>query len=306
MSITWSIETRQRLIVAGLLGLVALLWTIAEILPTMLAPDYSLYQVVWVRYGTHILLMLLALVPRHGLALMRTRRPALQIGRGLLMIGMPASYIASLGHARGLDVVAVFWLTPLLLLAFAALVQHDYAHWSLWVAAFGSFLGAQLILRPGPEVLAAIPYGLAMGLSFSLYVVLTRSLRDEATMTNLFYSALVVFLPLTFFLPAFWMPLTPRDALLMAAVGVVGLGVLWAIDKATDLAPISGLASLFTLQLVIIAVLLPALTGMRPGRLVLAGAGLVVASAVAGWLLPLRFSATPVDQAQVRVPMEGR
>ena len=35
----------------------------------MLTPGYSLFQVVWVRYGTHILLMLLLLAPRQGRSL---------------------------------------------------------------------------------------------------------------------------------------------------------------------------------------------------------------------------------------------
>lgn len=305
MSITTPAEKRQRLLAASLVGLVALLWTIAEILPTLLTPGHSLFQVVWVRYGTHILIMLLALAPRHGMALLSTRRPALQIGRGLLMITMPAGYIFSLGLAPGLDVVAVFWLTPLLLLAFAALVQGDRARWPIWAAALASALGAQLILRPGPQLLAAAPYGLVMAASFSLYVVLTRSLREESTATNLLYSAVVVFVPLTCLLPAFWAPLTPRDALLMAAVGVVGLGVLWAIDRATAMAPISALATLFTLQLVIIAVLIPALAGGRPARLALAGTAMVICSALAGWLLPALEPADAPELAQATARGEG-
>lgn len=305
MSIATLAEKKQRLVAAGLVGLVALLWTVAEILPTLLTPGHSLWQVVWVRYGTHILLMVLLLAPRHGMALLRTRRPALQIGRGLLMIVMPASYILSLGQARGIDVVAIFWLTPLALLGFAALIQGDRAHWSIWAAGLVSAFGAQLILRPGPGLIAAVPYGLAMSLSFSLYVVLTRSLRDERTMTNLLYSALAVFVPLTCFLPAFWTPLALRDALLMVAVGLVGLGVLWAIDRATALAPISVYAPLFTLQLVIIAVVVPALGGARPARLALAGSALVVGSALVGWLLPAPAPAKAREPAQAAAQMEG-
>jgi drug/metabolite transporter (DMT)-like permease len=261
------------------------LWTIAEILPTMLTPGYSLYQVVWVRYGVHILVLLVALAPRQGRALFHTRRPALQVGRGLLMLIMPVSFIASLGQARASDVLAVFWLAPLLLLGFAAVLQGDRPRWPIWATALTGLLGAWLILRPSAAVLDAALFGLGMAVSFSLYVMLTRSLRGERTPTNLLYSALAVFLPLTLVMPGVWQPLTPRDAMLMAGVGLAGLGVLWALDRACSLAPVSSIACLFPLQLVAIGVALPLLSGAQPARLAILGAALIIGSALGGWLL---------------------
>jgi drug/metabolite transporter (DMT)-like permease len=292
---------KQRFIAAGLMVLLAALWAIAELLPTFLTPGYSLYQVVWVRYITHIVCMLLVLLPRHGLGVFHTQRPALQIGRGLLMVVMPASFIASIGQASGYDVLAVFWLTPLLLLAFAALLQGDRPNWLVWCAAGASALGAQLILRPTATALAAVPYGLGMAVSFSLYVVLTRTLRTERTMTNLLYSALVVAVPLTFVMPAVWQPLTLRDGLIMAGVGVVGLAVLWIIDRVSDLLPISVFASLFSLQLVLMAVVLPLVAGARPAKLALAGTLLVLGAACAGWFVPRKPQSSESETVPVLI-----
>ena len=58
------------------------------------------------------------------------------MGDGLLMIVMPASFIVSLGQVRGADVMAVFWLAPLLLLGFALLIQRDRPRWTAWAAAW--------------------------------------------------------------------------------------------------------------------------------------------------------------------------
>lgn len=276
----------RQLALGGLMLLMALAWTVTELLPVLLLAEHSLVQVVWVRYGVHLLLMLLLLAPREGLRFLRTRRPALQVGRGLLMIVMPASFILALGRVEMDAMLTVFWLAPLLLLALAALLQRDLAGWKTWAAALGSTLGAALILRPGAGLAAAAPYGLLMGLSFSLYVVLTRSLRSERTATNLFYSALVVFLPLTFFVSRFWSPLDLHDLLVLAGVGVAGLVVLWAVDRATDIAPISSLAPLVALQVVLYDVLSPLFWGTRPARLALVGAALTLFCAVAGWLIP--------------------
>jgi drug/metabolite transporter (DMT)-like permease len=270
--------TRRVMLVAALLGVFALFWSVAEWLPTLLSPGYTLYQLVWVRYATHLVFMLLVLAPRHGRSLFRTARPGLQLGRGLLMLVMPVSFILSLGQVRANDVLAVFWLTPLCILGFAALVQRDRAPWPLWGAALAATLGAQLILRPSAGVVAAVGYGLGMALSFSLYVVLTRSLRAEPTMVNLFYSALAVFVPISLVMPAVWQPLGLRDALIMMAVGLVGLVVLWALDKACELVSTTLFAPLFTLQLLLYLPML-ALAGAWPGRLALVGVALIVGAA---------------------------
>ena len=95
-------------------------------------------------------------------------------------------------------------------------------------------------------------------------------------------------MPLSFAMPAIWKPLTPGDALVMAGVGVVGLVVLWCIDRATALVPISLLAPIFPLQLTLIAVVPTLVAGSRPAWLALAGTALIVGSALAGWLLPVR------------------
>jgi drug/metabolite transporter (DMT)-like permease len=263
----------KTLTVAGLLGLFALGWSVAEWLPMQLKSEFSLFQVVWVRYATHLLFMLIVLMPRYGRSLWQTQRPALQLGRGLLMLIMPASYIFSLGHVRGGDVLAFFWLTPLCILAFAAIVQRDRAPWPLWAAALATSLGALMIIRPSPAVADAALFGLGMALSFSLYVVLTRSLRDEPTLVNLFYSALAVFVPLTFALPSFWQPLTIYDTLIMAAIGFVGLVVLWALDKACEIASVNIFAPLFTWQLLLYLPIFALAGGV--GKLALAGAVLI-------------------------------
>lgn len=71
----------------------ALLWIVVEEIPALLSPSYSLYQVVWMRYGVHLLFLLLYLAARGKLTLVRTAQPGLQIGRGLLMLAMPFFFI---------------------------------------------------------------------------------------------------------------------------------------------------------------------------------------------------------------------
>ena len=71
----------------------ALLWALVEVFASWLSRPYSPYQVVWARYGSHLAIMLAIWGWRDPLVLVRTRRPALQIARSLLMLVMPAAWI---------------------------------------------------------------------------------------------------------------------------------------------------------------------------------------------------------------------
>src|SRR5947207_860200 len=52
----------------------------------LLGADYPVAQIVWARFTGHLLVMLLVFLPQYGRRLLATRRPAVQIGRSLLML----------------------------------------------------------------------------------------------------------------------------------------------------------------------------------------------------------------------------
>jgi drug/metabolite transporter (DMT)-like permease len=228
------------------------LWTVVEQLASGVLNAYSPYQVVWTRYAVHIALMLALWGWREPATLWRTRRPAYQIIRSLLMLGMPASWVVSMQH--GVDpqtLMAVFWLSPLLILALAHVALGERAPWPVWLAGALVCVGANLLFlhRPVPP-LASLLFPLGMALSFSLYVVMTRSLRSETLRANLFYTALGVLLALTPALPGLWRSPSPHDLAVMVGVGVLGFGALYALDRMAAAAPVSLAAPVTSLQLV--------------------------------------------------------
>jgi drug/metabolite transporter (DMT)-like permease len=276
---------RARLTLVGLMALMALLWNVVEGLPVLLTRNYSLYQVVWMRYGAHLLILLLYLVARGRLGRLRTTRPTLQIGRGLLMLAMPFFFITAIGQMSVAGVMAFFWVAPLLVLLLAAAMQGDWGSRPGWLAAALGYVAVLLVLRPDRLNLSAngVLLSLGMAASFSLYVVLTRTLRVESTETNLFYTAAAVFLPLSLAMPALWqMPALP-DALLMLVVGLAGLGLLWALDRACALAPVSMLAPYLLAPPLLAAALQPWLTGAAAGRSLIAGLIVAGVAALLGW-----------------------
>ena len=234
-------------------------WTVVELIAAGVLARVSPFQVVWTRYVVHLVLMLLVFGWRRPARLWRSRRPAYQLLRSLLMVGMPASWIFAMqaGVDAGL-LMAIFWLSPLIVLALARIMLAEVAPAGVWIAALIGWAGAFLVLGhnalPAAPMLLLLP--LAMAACFSLYVVMTRSLRDEETRANLFYSAAGVALFLTPFMPAVWTTPAAGDLLVMSAVGVLGFLSLLALDRMAAAAPVSRTAPMLYLQVPTTIVLL--------------------------------------------------
>lgn len=239
---------RSMLLMAGFV----FLWTVVELIAGSLLVKYSPYQVVWMRYGIHLVAMLLVFGWTQPASLWRTARPARQWLRSLLMLVMPASWI--IGTQRGVHpdtLMAVFWTSPLLILALAHLLLGERAPWQVWLAAALSCAGANLLFVRGPLPMSInLLFPLGMALSFSLYVVMTRTLRHEPLRVNLFYTAVGVFVALTPVMPGLWRTPSALDFLAMLGVGLIGWVTLYALDRMAAAAEVSQSAPVLSLQLV--------------------------------------------------------
>lgn len=277
----------------------ALAWVLLEeVVGTRAQGHYPLMQVVWCRYAAHLATLLLLFGWRDPARLWRTSRPVYQLARSLLMLVMPLSFAMALQSGTPPDLVwAVFWLSPLLILWIARRMLGERATRRVWVAAgLGAVASAAMLAPrsvPGPWMFL-LP--LAMALSFSVYVVMTRSLRTESVHANLFYTALGVFVVLTPFMPAIWVPPSAADAVVLTAIGVVGLLTLLALDRSAAHAPLSRVAPVLYTHLAWLALVDLAVGGHAPS-LRTAAAGLLILVSV--WYLWVREPRGGVSPAAV-------
>jgi drug/metabolite transporter (DMT)-like permease len=230
------------------------LWAAIEALAAQVLTRMSPYQVVWTRYAVHILFMLLIWGWREPAKLWRTRRPVFQLTRSLLMLGMPASWVIAkqFGVPVG-TLMSIFWLSPLFIMGFAWMALGERANLSVWLACAAGCAGALVVFRPAPVSLELCIYPLAMALTFSLYVVMTRSLRSETTRANLFYTAIGVLVALSLVMPSLWVTPTARDLWALTGVGVLGFAALLALDRMAAAAPVSVSAPIACLHLLFAA-----------------------------------------------------
>lgn len=228
----------------------ALCWMLVESSAGLLGRPYSPYQVVWVRYGVHLGFMLAIWGWRRPDRLWSTRRPALQIGRSLLMLVMPLAFVKAIATSGSVAAVwTVFWVAPLLVLVLATLCLGERPGAGGWLASAATLAGTSVLLGPTlPSAAWPVLLAVVSAASFSLYVVLTRVLRDEPTSVNLFYTALGVFVALTPLVGRSWLPPTSRDLGVLFAIGLFGYAGLFALDRMAAAAPVSSTAPLAALQ----------------------------------------------------------
>ena len=265
-----------------LMAAFALAWvTLEEVVGRQLRDPVPLLQVVWCRYAAHLALLALLFGWREPQRLWRTSRPAFQIARSMLMLVMPLSFVASLGAGLPGDLVwALFWTcTPWLVLLGAWRGLGESVPGPAWVAAAACSLAAWLVFPADPGTpRAAWLLPLAMAASFSLYVLMTRSLRRESVRANLFHTAFGVFVLLTPFMPSIWVMPGPHDAAVLAGIGAVGLVSLWALDRACALAPLPAGSPALAIHLPALVLVGAAVHAALPGRRAAVGGLLVLAA----------------------------
>ena len=275
------VQQRRNVLLARIYMCAAVaLWAAIEVVGAGTLGGYSGLEVVWVRYGTHLLFMFALFVPRRRTGFVRTSRPWLQIVRSSMMLGMPICFLLAAQRMDPQDALAVFWISPLIVMALAQVILRERITLVQWSLAGIAFVGVMLIEQPDQDALRRpVVLAVGMALCFGLYLVMTRALRGEAMSTNLFYTAAGVFVPLSLALPLFWRQPDSASLLTMVAIGLLGYATLALMDLALHMAPASAVAPFAFIQ-PICFVLVGLVVGRHTGLLALIGIAAVLASLV--------------------------
>lgn len=230
-----------------------ILFSVMDAISKYLTRFYPVSNVVWARYLSHTLLVVLVLGPRLGWALVLTRRPGAQFARGLLLTAATLFFVTALKFMPLAEATAIQFLAPLLVTAMAVVVLKEKVELACWVAIVCGFIGVLIIIRPGSGIFTwASLLPLATAVCFAAYQILTRRLAGlESPYASLFYTGLVGAVLLSIQLPYAWSPPQSGAHLgLFAVIGILGgIGHLILI-KAYDLAPASSLAPFSYTQLI--------------------------------------------------------
>ncbi len=190
----------------------------------LLANDYSVVQVMWMRSVVHLVWMLALFLPYGGLRILRSNRPGLQLVRSSLQFVALVLYIIALSHVKLTAVTMAFFTAPLMVVALSVPMLGERVGPRRWAAVAVGFAGAAVIFRPGGEVIHwSFLLVLGAAAAYALFQIQTRQLAaQDDYRTTAIYTIVVALVATTIAGPFFWT--WPTELAHWAAF--IGLGLL--------------------------------------------------------------------------------
>ncbi len=246
-----------------------------------LGRQMDVLEVVWARYTFGFVLALIWSNPISRPELIRSARPALQIGRSALLLGSTMLNFFALRYLQLDQALTITFSTPFFVAALSGPLLGEWVGRRRWAAIGVGFLGVLVETRPGFN---AVPPAAALSaggaLCYAAYALSTRVLaRTDSNQTTLFYSNLVGALVMLPPVVAVWTaPASLRIAALMLAMGALASIGHFLLIAAHRLAPASVLSPFIYSQLAWTVALGYVVFADVPNRWTMAGAAIVIAS----------------------------
>jgi drug/metabolite transporter (DMT)-like permease len=274
-------ERRQRLTgIALMCGAVAS-FACLDCMAKYLGTHMDTLQVVGVRYVSAFLLALMFSNPIVHPGLLRTSRPALQIGRSLLLLGSTVFNFMAFRYLQLDEALAILFSTPFMVAILAGPTLGEWVGWRRWTAIIIGFIGVLVVIRPGLGGMQwAALFSVGSAICYAVYNITTRLLaRTDSSETTLLYSNMLGALIMLPVLPFVWLPPTSwLDVLLMVAVGGFGAFGHYLLIVAHRLAPASVLSPFIYTQIVWATTLGYLVFGDLPHEWTLLGVAILVGS----------------------------
>ena len=270
---------------SALRGIVYLMGTIfmfglLEATAKYVSASYPVPQVVWARLLFQVLLFLPFVAVMGFPAILRTRRPVLQLVRSGLMACATVTMFTTLTFIPLADANAIVYLSPVLVTALSVPLLGERVGIYRWCAVIVAFLGVLVIMRPG---LGIVHWGASLALitalAYAFYQIVTRTLRQtDSPLTTMFYTPLVGVVVMSAVVPFYWVTPDLEGWLLMALTGIFGGLGHFLLIKALDFVEASTLQPYQYLHILWAAVLGYFVFGDFPDLWTCIGAVLVLGS----------------------------
>jgi drug/metabolite transporter (DMT)-like permease len=244
-------------------------------------------EIVFVRYGMHMVLLLLLFLPVTGTRLFISNNWKLEILRGSCLLGTTGLNFLSMRYLPLTVTSAIMFTSPLIVCALSGPMLGDKVGWRRWVAIGVGFIGILIIVRPGSEAFQpAALLSLGCALFLALFSILTRKLAGvDTAMTQQFYAGvtpIILLLPIAF---TDWVwPSQPISWVAFFIMGAAGLGGHYLNSVAHRFATPAMLAPFSYLSLLYLSMASWLIFNQPPDQWFALGAAIIIASGLYIWL----------------------
>lgn len=264
----------------ALMVISTIFFSMSDVATKVLAGLLPPVEIAWLRYVTFALILIpLALGSSRGAGL-RSKRPGLQVMRGLGMVGSALLFTLGLPYLPIADATAIYFISPIVITALAIPLLGEKVGWRRWTAALIGLLGVLVVIRPGTgafNVAALLP--LLGATSWAGAAIATRMMSGtDRPMTTLAYSAAVGLAVLTVMVPFYWVTPSWWELALALAMGSLSTAGHGMVVVAYRHATASMVAPFSYVQLIWSGALGFVIFGAMPDGYTITGAIIIAAS----------------------------
>lgn len=252
-----------------------------------LGAEYSTLQVSWARAFGHFVFILLAFLPRQGLAVFRTRRPMIQFGRALMLYISNLCFFFAVVFIPIADAAAISMTAPLVVALLAWPMLGERTNAARLIALAVGFAGVLIIIRPGTDLFHwASLFVVASACCYGMYQIFTRQVAGiDAPEVSAVYAPVIGAIGMLLVMPFVWRtPATLLDLGMFLGLGVLGAAGHYFVARALTYAPANVVSPFQYFQLfgsVLVGYLFFA---ALPDAATWLGAGIIMASGLyIGW-----------------------
>jgi drug/metabolite transporter (DMT)-like permease len=294
-------ESERTLAGIGLVVLAVACFAVLDTTAKLSTTAVPILMGVWFRYAFQAVATTLVLLPRYGVAVLRTEHPRYQLLRGSLLLVSSTLAFLSLRYMPLAEFTSIVLIAPLVVTLFAATVLKEEVSPLRWALVAGGFVGTLVILRPGGTVFSwAILLPLGLVVSNAWFQVLTSRLaRTEKPLTMHFYSGWVGTLIASVALPFAWAPLPGWHWwAILCLMGFMGTAGHLFLILAYQRAPASTLTPYLYGQIGFAMLTGWVMFSQVPDLASLVGMALIAVCGAAGAWLTVRERKEPIEPAE--------
>ncbi|OLP57342.1 hypothetical protein BJF92_16200 [Rhizobium rhizosphaerae] len=263
--------------------LAIVIFTIQDAVSKHLGAIYPPVVITMIRYWAFaIFVVLMAMRAKGGLkAAIRTRRPLLQLTRGVLLAAQIVTVIFSftlvgLAHTQGILAGG-----PIFIALLSMVLLGERVGWRRWSAIGAGLVGVLIIINPVGTLEPAILVPLLCSAFFAFYAVATRLVsREDSAATSFFYTGIGGALVTSLVGPFFWQPLAMHDWGWMGLLCLTGMSSHFFLIKAYEYLDASEVQPISYLQVVLASIVGVTVFGETLTANMLVGTAIVVGAGI--------------------------
>ena len=201
-------------------------WMIVPVMDALakhLSLSMNVFQITWARYFFTVIFTLLLMLIFYRNTLVWSKRPKLQIVRGLILTFSTLCFFYSISIISLPKALTLAFVAPIICTALSPTFLGERVGIRRWSAVLFGFLGTLIVIRPGfIDVNLATLAALACGICYGFYLIITRKLStSDNSLLTLLFTGVVGLTIISLFVPSVWVNPTLNQWFLMAIIGFI-------------------------------------------------------------------------------------